>query len=73
MEYAVNRAKAYIGNACQIYGTFNVASTEFNVSDAAYYMLKNTSGLMVFDIVHVINNNCWTQLKTGISRFLSEE
>lgn len=73
MEYAVNRAKAYIGNACQIYGTFQVATIDFNVSDAAYYMLKNTSGLMVFDIVHVINNNCWVQLKTGISRAISEE
>ena len=56
IEYSINRAKSYIGYACKIYGTIQCADSSFDVGEAAYYCLKQTSGLMIFDIVHVINN-----------------
>ena len=30
--------------------------------------MKNTDGLMVFEISHVINKNSWSAIKEGINR-----
>lgn len=72
IEYSINRAKSYIGSACKMYGTIQCADASFDVGEAAYYCLKQTSGLMIFDIVHVINNGKWETIKNGIARALSE-
>ncbi len=68
IEYGINRARRLIGNACTMYGTVQCADPEFDIEEASYYCLKTTAGLMVFDIVHVINNNKWDAIKRGIDR-----
>ena len=44
----------------------------FDIEEACYYCLKRTAGLMVFDIVHVINNDMWAAIKRGIDRYEAE-
>jgi uncharacterized lipoprotein YddW (UPF0748 family) len=38
------------------------------ISDAVYLCLKNTSGVMIFELSHVINGNQWAGIKDGIQR-----
>lgn len=68
IEYGIARAKRIIKNGCTIYGTID-ASKKKDVGDAATVCLEQTEGLMVFDIVHVINNNWWGALKNSISKY----
>lgn len=49
------------------------ADPKFDIGEACYYCLKRTAGLMVFDVVHVINNNKWDDIKQGIDRAQAEE
>lgn len=56
---------------CDVHGSFASYAYGTNaskISDAVYLCLKNTDGLMVFEISHVINNNQWDAIKRGISR-----
>ena len=39
-----------------------------NIADAVYVCLSQSEGLMVFDIVQVIEFNQWTPIKEGIQR-----
>ncbi len=73
VEYAINRAERMLRNACTMYGTIQCADPNFDIEEACYYCLKRTAGLMVFDIVHVINNNKWSAIKRGIDRALAED
>ena len=68
IEYGIARAKRIIGRDCTIYGTVQCADPKFDIGEAVYLCMKSTQGLMVFDIVHVINNNKWDAIKQGISR-----
>lgn len=72
IEYAIARAKRLIGDACTLYGTVDCSNGTFDIEEASYYCLTATSGLMVFDIVHVINNNKWDDIKKGIQRYERE-
>lgn len=76
IEYAINRAKRIVGGACKIYGTIGIGNPDFDVEEATYYSLKETSGLMIFDIVHVINTDTkydtWNKIKKGIDRAEAE-
>jgi len=56
---------------CKVNGSINTpayGSNASKVSDAVYLCLKNTDGLMVFEISHVINFNQWNAIKDGINR-----
>ncbi|TKC09674.1 family 10 glycosylhydrolase [Pedobacter frigoris] len=56
---------------CKVYGSFAsyaYGTTASKVSDAVYLSLKNTEGVMAFEISHVINNNQWGAIKAGIDR-----
>jgi uncharacterized lipoprotein YddW (UPF0748 family) len=56
---------------CKVYGSFASYAYGTNaskVSDAVYLSLKNTGGVMAFEISHVINNNQWSAIKAGIDR-----
>ena len=56
---------------CKVYGSiasYAYGNSTAKVSDAVYLCLKNTDGLMVFEISHVINNNQWDAIKEGINR-----
>ena len=72
VEYGINRAERILRNACTFYGTVQCADPAFDIEEACYYCLKRTAGLMVFDIVHVINNDKWAAIKRGIDRALAE-
>ena len=39
-----------------------------NIENAVYVCLRDTPGLMVFDIVHVIRYDLWNGIKRGIDR-----
>lgn len=61
----------YIKGDCKVCGSiaaYAYGTNQGQISDAIYLCLKNTDGLMVFDISHVINNNQWDAIKQGISR-----
>lgn len=62
-DYTMGDCKVYGSIASYAYGTNTSA-----ISDAIYLCLKNTDGLMVFEISHVINSNQWDAIKTGIGR-----
>lgn len=68
VEYAINNAKKLIGSDCKLYGTLSCAEADFDIESAVYLCLMRTQGLMVFDIVHVINNNKWDAIRRGIER-----
>ena len=56
---------------CKVYGsigTYAYGNKPSAVSDGVYLCLKNTDGLMIFEISHVINNNQWNAIKEGIER-----
>ena len=73
IEFGINRAERMLLNACTYYGTIECSQKNFDVEEACYYCLKRTAGLMVFDIVHVINNDMWAAIKRGIDRAEAED
>lgn len=71
VENFVNTYPDYVMGDCLVYGsigTYEYVNNLSEVSDAVYLCLKNTDGLMVFEISHVINNNQWDAIKEGIQR-----
>lgn len=71
VENFVNTYNNFIKDDCKVYGSF--ASYAYGnkanaVSDAVYLCLRNTDGMMAFEISHVINNNQWGAIKDGIDR-----
>lgn len=72
IEFGINRAERFLLNACPFYATVDCSRKTFDIEEACYYCLKRTAGLMVFDIVHVINNNMWAAIKRGIDRYEEE-
>jgi|AGTN01.3.fsa_nt_gi Uncharacterized protein conserved in bacteria len=71
VENFVTTYSAYTMGDCKVYGsigTYAYGNRDSAVSDAVYLCLKNTDGLMVFEISHVINNNQWNAIKEGIGR-----
>lgn len=56
---------------CDVHGSFAsyaYGNDQEKISDVVYLCLKNTDGLMVFEISHVINNNQWGAIEDGINR-----
>ena len=72
IECGINRAERFLLNACTYYATVDCSQKTFDIEEACYYCLKRTAGLMVFDIVHVINNDMWAAIKRGIDRYEAE-
>ena len=68
IEYAIERAYNLIDDECSIYGTIYGENNKKNMEDAVYVCLTQSEGLMVFDIVQVINYNLWGDIKMGIER-----
>lgn len=68
IEYGIARAKRIIGNSCAVYGTLFALNHKTNIEDAVYVCLSQSQGLMVFDIVQVIEFNEWAGIKKGIER-----
>ena len=71
VENFVTSYTEYIMDDCKVYGsigTYAYGNKPSAVSDGVYLCLKNTDGLMIFEISHVINNNQWNAIKEGIER-----
>lgn len=67
MEYAYNRGENLIKGENLMMGSIYAIHPEL-MEEAAYLSLKRTGGLVVFDIVQVIQNNLWDVFKRGIDR-----
>ncbi|MDR2362522.1 MAG: family 10 glycosylhydrolase [Prevotellaceae bacterium] len=73
VENFVTAYPQYTMGDCKVYGsigTYAYGADKATVSDAVYLCLKNTDGLMVFELSHVINNNQWEAIKEGIGRVI---
>lgn len=74
IEYAIYNGKKIVNGACTMYGTIAAnnhmdnADTNSNIENAVYVCLRDTPGLMVFDIVQVIQFGLWDGIKRGIDK-----
>jgi hypothetical protein len=71
-RYVTSYAQYTMGD-CKVYGslfTFLYGTNKSAISDAVYLCLKNTEGVMVFDLSHVVNNNQWGAIKEGVGRVI---
>ena len=68
IEYGIARAQRIVHGACKVYGTLYALNHKDNIADAVYVCLSQSEGLMVFDIVQVIEFNQWAAIKEGIQR-----
>ena len=71
IEYGLMRTKRDIDGACKVYGSI-YAQNYKDFDDAVYVCLRDTEGLMVFDIVQVIEHSLWDEIKSGIDRAEAE-
>lgn len=75
VEYALNRADSIIMGDCHVIGSIqsinhSADSTDpHNLTNAVKCCLENSEGLMVFDIVHIINRDQWEQIRRGIDEY----
>lgn len=67
IEYGLANGKRLLQGDCKMYGSI-YANNWPTVEDAAYICLKNSDGLMVFDIVQVIQYDLWDELKRAIDK-----
>lgn len=72
VEYAINRAKRIIGDDCTLYGTIACSDGAFDLDEAVYLCYTQTSGVMVFELSHIIRNDMWDQVKAGVERAKAE-
>jgi len=74
VENFVTTYNDYIMDECKVYGSIAsyayIGKSAGVCSDAVYLCLKNTDGLMVFELSHVINGNQWAAIKEGINRVM---
>lgn len=69
---AITRAKSITKGVCDVFGTISAASTLIDLEKACYTCLKNSDGLMVFELSHIINNQAWSKIKTGVKKAETE-
>lgn len=72
VEYAIAKAKRLINNDCTLYGTISCDQQAFDLESAVYLCLRETAGVMVFELSHIINTNKWDEVKAGIARYKAE-
>jgi uncharacterized lipoprotein YddW (UPF0748 family) len=68
IEYGLAKGKKLIAGDTKMYGSIYALTHKKDIEDAAYVSLTQSDGLMVFDIVQVIQFNQWDALKRGIDR-----
>lgn len=77
VEYALARADSVIMGDCHVIGSIqsinhsNDPSDPHNLVNAVKCCLENSEGLMIFDIVHIINRDQWAEIKQGIDEYQS--
>lgn len=66
IEYGLAQANKLVGNECRMLGSIYALLHEHNIADAVKVCLTESDGLMVFDIVQVIEQNLWDDIRKGI-------
>lgn len=72
IEYGINRTIRDVKGACTVHGSLYAKNTVDEFDDAVYLSLSRTEGLMVFDMIQVVQNNLWDKIKAGIDRAENE-
>lgn len=73
ISFQLNQGKSYIQGDCQMYGSFNVyPNMEFDPGDAAYWCLKNTDGVMIFELTHIEASSWWDSIQAGFEKALTD-
>lgn len=67
IEFGLARGKRIINGACKMYGSL-YALNHSDIEDQVYVCLTQSEGLVMFDVVQVIEFNLWDRLKAGIDR-----
>ena len=73
IEYGLNRSLRDVAGDCTVYGSLYAQNHLDQFDDAVYLCLKKTKGVMVFDIVQVIEHDLWDSIKRGIDRAEAED
>ena len=68
IEYSIYRADNLTKGDCRMYGTIYALNHELNIEDAVYVCLRDSEGLMVFDICQVIQFDLWDDIRRGVER-----
>ena len=68
----LNNGKNYIKGDCQMYGSYSVSGINFDPGEAAHWCLKNTDGVMVFELCHIENNGYWSSIKKGFDAAIED-
>lgn len=68
IEYGLFRTKRDIADACRVQGSLYAVNHLDEFEDAVYLCMKETSGVMVFDLVWIVKNGLWDEIKAGIDR-----
>ncbi len=71
IEFGIYRTHRDNMGACEVHGSL-YAQNYNEFEDAVYLSLSRNSGLMVFDLVQVIHNSLWDEIKAGIDRAEAE-
>lgn len=72
IEYGLYRSNRDVQGACSVYGSLYAQNHIDQFADAVYLCLRDTEGLMVFDLVQVVRFNLWDEIKEGIDRAENE-
>jgi len=67
IEYGLAKGKQLINGACAMYGSI-YANNYAHIEDDIQLCLTQSEGLVLFDIVQVIDHNLWGRLKDGIDK-----
>ena len=67
IEYWLARGKRLLMGDCKMYGSIYALNYK-DIEDAAYVCLMQSDGLIVFDIVQVIQFDLWDELKRAIDK-----
>ena len=68
VEFGLNRSLRDVQGDCTVYGSLYAKNHLDEFEDAVYLCLQKTKGVMVFDIVQVIKNGLWDDIRRGIDR-----
>lgn len=68
IEYGIEKGKRLIDEDTKMYASIYALNHKENIEDAVYVCLRDSDGLMVFDIVQVIAFDQWSAIKRGIEK-----
>ena len=63
IEFGLNRSLRDVQGDCTVYGSLYAKNHLDQFDDAVYLCLQKTKGVMVFDIIQVIDNNLWDAIR----------